>query len=124
MLAAAHDYDLIRAYSTTYQHQASFSAPRYSLAYGNTNPLTASNEELDQVAYHNLLAAKELLRQQDHRSAFNMAHTALRLYLHGDLSSSLLNQELTLCAAEAAVLCPDFDQLERLLAETTCRVLP
>jgi len=43
MLAAAHDYDLIRAYSTTYQHQAAFSGPRYSLAYGNTNPLTASS---------------------------------------------------------------------------------
>ena len=43
MLAAAYDYDLIRAYSTTYQHQASFKGPRYSLAYGNTNPLTASS---------------------------------------------------------------------------------
>jgi len=83
-----------------------------------TNPLTANDDELSQVSYHNLLAAKELLRQQDYRSAFNMAHTALRLYLKSDLSSSLLNQELTLCAAEAAFLCPDFDQLERLLAET------
>jgi len=82
-----------------------------------TNPLSASTAELNNVAYHNLLAAKELLRQHDHRNAFNMAHTALRLYLQGDLSSSLLNQELTLCAAEAAFLCPDFDQLERLLAE-------
>ena len=43
MLAAAYDYDLIRAYSTTYQHQASFKGPRYSLPYGNTNPLTASS---------------------------------------------------------------------------------
>ncbi len=43
MLAAAYGYDLIRAYSTTYQHYASFSGPRYSLAYGNTNPLTASS---------------------------------------------------------------------------------
>ncbi|MGE0623674.1 MAG: D-alanyl-D-alanine endopeptidase [Pseudomonadales bacterium] len=43
MLAAAWQYDLIRAYSTTYQYQADFRAPRYSLAYGNTNPLTASS---------------------------------------------------------------------------------
>ena len=83
-----------------------------------TNPITAGHDDLNQVAYHNLLAAKELLRQQDYRAAFNMAHTALRLYLLGDLSTSLLNQELTLCAAEAAFLCPDFDQLERLLDET------
>jgi len=84
-----------------------------------TNPTDSEPEALSQVAYHNLLAAKELLRQQDYRAAFNMSHTALRLYLNNDLSSSLLNQELTLCAAEAAFLCPDFDQLERLLAETT-----
>ena len=84
-----------------------------------TNPTNCEPDELSQVAYHNLLAAKELLRQQDYRAAFNMSHTALRLYLHSDLSSSLLNQELTLCAAEAAFLCPDFDQLERLLDETT-----
>ena len=43
MLAAAHNYEEIRAYSTTYQHHASFSGPRYSLPYGNTNPLTASS---------------------------------------------------------------------------------
>ena len=83
-----------------------------------TNPLEANTEQLSQASYHNLLAAKELLRQQDYRNAFHMAHTALRLYLHGDLNSSLLNQELTLCAAEAAFLCPDFEQLERLLGET------
>ena len=43
MLAAAYDYDRIRTYTTTYQHQASFRTPRYSLGYGNTNPLTASS---------------------------------------------------------------------------------
>ena len=43
MLAAAYNYDLIRAYTTTYQHHASFRGPRYSLGYGNTNPLTASS---------------------------------------------------------------------------------
>ncbi|MEM7217260.1 MAG: ATP-binding protein [Pseudomonadota bacterium] len=82
-----------------------------------TDPLDSSPDKLQQVAYHNLLAAKELIRQADYRAAFNLAHTALRLYLQGDLSSSLLNQELTLCAAEAAYLCPDYEQLERLLAD-------
>ncbi len=43
MLRAAYGYEPIRAYSTTYQHRASFRQPRYSLAYGNTNPLTASS---------------------------------------------------------------------------------
>ncbi|MFV2091137.1 MAG: D-alanyl-D-alanine endopeptidase [Pseudomonadales bacterium] len=43
MLAAAYDYDRIRDYTTTYQHQAKFRGPRYRLGYGNTNPLTASS---------------------------------------------------------------------------------
>ena len=43
MVAAANNYELIRAYSTTYQHWANFKGPRYGLGYGNTNPLTASS---------------------------------------------------------------------------------
>jgi len=43
LLAAAYNYDLIRTYSTTYQHWASFRGPQYGLGYGNTNPLTASS---------------------------------------------------------------------------------
>jgi D-alanyl-D-alanine endopeptidase (penicillin-binding protein 7) len=50
MLTAAHDYDRIRTYTTTYQHHASFRAPRYSLGYGNTNPLTASSRWNVQVS--------------------------------------------------------------------------
>lgn len=43
MLNAAYDYDVIRAYSITHQHWASFRGPKYGLGYGNTNPLTASS---------------------------------------------------------------------------------
>lgn len=43
MILAAYQYDVLRDYSTTYQHSVSFRNPRYSLAYGNTNPLTASS---------------------------------------------------------------------------------
>jgi len=83
-----------------------------------TDPVALTNEELEQVAYHNLLATKELLRQQDYQAAFKLAHTALRLYRQSqDTNQSLLRQELRLCAAEAAYLCPDFEQLDRLLAE-------
>ena len=82
-----------------------------------TDPLTLTDNELEQIAYHNLLATKELLRQQDHQAAFKLAHTALRLYRVTHREESLLRQELHLCAAEAAYLCPDFEQLDRLLAE-------
>jgi len=42
MANAAYGYDTIREYSTTFQYTASFRQPRYTLSYGNTNPLTAS----------------------------------------------------------------------------------
>ncbi|MFU8817738.1 MAG: D-alanyl-D-alanine endopeptidase [Pseudomonadales bacterium] len=42
MTAAAFRYDLIRDYSTSYQHVVQFRNPRYTLPYGNTNPLVAS----------------------------------------------------------------------------------
>ena len=43
MVRAAHDYEEIRKYSTTYRYTATFRGPRHSIAFGNTNPLTASS---------------------------------------------------------------------------------
>jgi len=43
LLRTAYDYPEIRELSTRYQHTARFRQPRYSLGYGNTNPLVASS---------------------------------------------------------------------------------
>jgi len=43
MVAAAHNYDKLREFSTTRQYSPEFRAPRYRLGYGNTNPLTHSS---------------------------------------------------------------------------------
>ena len=43
MVRAAYEYDTIRDYSRTYQYTASFRRPRYTLGFGNTNPLTGSS---------------------------------------------------------------------------------
>ena len=43
MVRAAHSYEEIREYSTAYQYSATFRKPKHSMAYGNTNPLTASS---------------------------------------------------------------------------------
>lgn len=43
MLRAAFGYAEIRGLSTGYQHRAQFRNPRYTLPYGNTNPLVASS---------------------------------------------------------------------------------
>ena len=43
MLKAAFAYPSIREFTTGYQHVAQFRNPRYTLGYGNTNPLVASS---------------------------------------------------------------------------------
>ncbi|MFW6093210.1 MAG: D-alanyl-D-alanine endopeptidase [Pseudomonadota bacterium] len=43
LLKAAHAHPEIRDLSTRYQHTARFRSPRYTLPYGNTNPLVASS---------------------------------------------------------------------------------
>lgn len=44
MVRAAYQYPLILEYSTVYQHTVQFRNPRYTLPYGNTNPLVASSQ--------------------------------------------------------------------------------
>jgi D-alanyl-D-alanine endopeptidase (penicillin-binding protein 7) len=54
MATAAYRYDTIREFSTTYQRVVSFRKPRTTLAYGNTNPLTASSRwdvEMSKTGY-------------------------------------------------------------------------
>ena len=43
MVRAAYGYPQIRSLSTGYQHTARFRKPRYTLPFGNTNPLVASS---------------------------------------------------------------------------------
>lgn len=42
LVRAAHGYETIRDHSTTHRRSVSFRKPRHTMAYGNTNPLTAS----------------------------------------------------------------------------------
>jgi serine-type D-Ala-D-Ala endopeptidase (penicillin-binding protein 7) len=54
MTAAAYEYQTIRDFSTRHQHVVQFRNPRYTLPYGNTNPLVASerwNLELTKTGY-------------------------------------------------------------------------
>ncbi|MEQ8858897.1 MAG: D-alanyl-D-alanine endopeptidase [Pseudomonadales bacterium] len=54
LVRAAYGYDEIRSRTTGYQHTARFRNPRYTLPYGNTNPLVASSRwdlELSKTGY-------------------------------------------------------------------------
>jgi D-alanyl-D-alanine endopeptidase (penicillin-binding protein 7) len=54
LVQAAYNIDRLRELTTGYQHTASFRSPRYTLPYGNTNPLVASSRwqlELTKTGY-------------------------------------------------------------------------
>ena len=54
LVKAAYEADGIRELTTQYQHTAGFRNPRYTLPYGNTNPLVASSRwelELTKTGY-------------------------------------------------------------------------
>lgn len=54
LVKAAYETDGLRELTTGYQHTASFRNPRYTLPYGNTNPLVASSRwdlELTKTGY-------------------------------------------------------------------------
>jgi D-alanyl-D-alanine endopeptidase (penicillin-binding protein 7) len=54
LVQAAYNVERLRELTTQYQHTASFRSPRYTLPYGNTNPLVASSRwqlELTKTGY-------------------------------------------------------------------------
>lgn len=54
LVEAAWKRDTLRRFTTGYQHRAHFKGPRYTLPYGNTNPLVASSRwdvELTKTGY-------------------------------------------------------------------------
>jgi PAS domain S-box-containing protein len=75
----------------------------------STNPVDIDDEQRQKVAHFNLLAGREALQQGTFQSAFKFARTGLAIL--GDNRNSALKLELAECAAKAAFLCGDFDQL-------------
>ncbi len=93
-----------------------------------TNPLETDARMRREVAHQNLLAARASLKQNNFQLAFKHGRSGLVL-LHDEVDSALF-LELAECAALAAFLCGDFEQLEhvehslpsgRQLAETKIR---
>lgn len=76
-----------------------------------TNPVDTPAQLRQEVAHQNLLAARECLNN-NFQLAYKFSRTGLTLLDHAD-DSSALALELAECAAQAAFLCGDFDQLER-----------
>ncbi len=80
-----------------------------------TGPFDAEAETLEQIAHYNHLAAREALGMGLFQPAFKYCRMGLALFsVHPDAISRDLVDALVLCAAEAAYLCGDFEQLERV----------
>lgn len=84
-----------------------------------TDHLNAASNPIDtdaalslEVAHNNLLTAEHCLRQGDFPGAHRYARYGLAL-MHSCVNETLF-YELTECAASAAFLCSDFDQLNRV----------
>jgi len=77
----------------------------------------------DQVAHYNLAAARTALRDGAFQPAFKYARSGLSLFTDQRSEPGGLLEALLLSAAEAAFLCGDFDQLDRVFNDAR-RQLP
>ncbi len=90
-------------------------------------PFEVDDTLREQVAHYNLLASREAIGLGLFQPAFKYCRTGLALYsTQPDSVSRDLVDALILCAAEAAFLCGDFEQLDRVLlhAETDPQARP
>ena len=87
-------------------------------------PFDTEAPRRDEVAHCNLLAAREALRAGSFQPAFKYARAGLALFPHdGRGADETLYESLIEAAAEAAFLCGDFEQLDRVF-EFAARALP
>ncbi len=73
------------------------------------------NDRHNEVAHYNLLAAREALHQGSFQPAYKYCRSGLALYSGTRAHHDPIYMELCQCAAEAAFLCGDFDQLQRVV---------
>ena len=77
------------------------------------DPFAVSRERRQQLAHYNLVAARAAMRKSHFQPAFKYCRFGLASLLEAE--NPALASELTLCGAEAAYFCGDFEQLDRLL---------
>lgn len=78
----------------------------------------APNRRLD-IAHYNLLAGRESLQRATFQKAYKYARSGLSLFFSQQPSHEPVYLELCQCAAEAAFLCGDFEQLTRVVEHSS-----
>jgi PAS domain S-box-containing protein len=80
-----------------------------------TDPFSFSLADRDEIAYHDLLAARQALQDAAFQPAYRYARAGLALYAsERSAESEPIFESLVESAAEAAFLCGDFEQLDRV----------
>jgi signal transduction histidine kinase/CheY-like chemotaxis protein/HPt (histidine-containing phosphotransfer) domain-containing protein/tetratricopeptide (TPR) repeat protein len=80
-------------------------------------PFDSHTDTRDQVAHYNLAAARTALRDGSFQPAFKYARSGLSLFTDQRSAPGELLEALLLSAAEAAFLCGDFEQLDRVFRD-------
>ncbi|MFK7914019.1 MAG: protein kinase, partial [Pseudomonadales bacterium] len=80
--------------------------------------VTLPSERRSEFAHYNLLAARESLKRGAFQKAYKYCRSGMALFFAKQPDPSAVYLELCQCAAEAAFLCGDFDQLSRVVAQT------
>ncbi|MEM6708581.1 MAG: histidine kinase dimerization/phospho-acceptor domain-containing protein, partial [Pseudomonadota bacterium] len=83
-----------------------------------TNLVGVSDEQRQEFAHFNLLAAREALKRSNFQKAYKYSRSGLALFFSAVPTTQSVYLELCQCAAEAAFLCGDFDELQRVVADT------
>lgn len=72
-----------------------------------------------EIAHYNLLAGRESLQRATFQKAYKYARSGLALFFSQQPSHEPVYLELCQCAAEAAFLCGDFEQLTRVVEHSS-----
>ena len=80
-----------------------------------TNPIDTADDKKQEVAYHCLLAANEMLASSEHQRAHHLYRNGLLMLGALNERNAALGLELVEGAALSAYLCGDFEQLDQLL---------
>ena len=83
-----------------------------------TDLVDVEDEQRQEFAHYNQLAAREALKRASFQKAYKYCRSGLALFFGPRPSTDAVYLELCQCAAEAAFLCGDFEQLARVVAQT------
>ncbi|MGI9328455.1 MAG: protein kinase domain-containing protein [Pseudomonadales bacterium] len=114
----AYHYDIAQHLIRRYRQEGANLLLTVDHLNASADLLGLEEERRSEFAHYNLLAARESLKRGAFQKAYKYSRSGLSLFFSKSPNPSPIYLELCQCAAEAAFLCGDFDQLSRVVAHT------